>query len=148
MMPLNTIGKALLRLSADEFALAELSRSAAKHISSTHFATMHTAVSDSLTLCEQGMDSTTVLLGTRDMRASTLPVEVAVAAAPLLPSSFGNPSSVKVQLRAAHEALAQSWLAIKPLMTGAEALSAQAFSTSHAALAVQFGAGNGSPGIT
>ena len=132
MNQLDTLGKALFRAVSELHAAALLSRTAERAVSQAHFPAFHAAVAESVTLCENGIDSSLEMLRARDMMAAFSLAEAQSAMSLAAPAPSSDPGAAKVQLRAMHAALAELWQAVASSATGADAASATAFAADHA----------------
>ena len=147
MVALDSTGKQIFSLMATLYAGANLSRQAERSVSGAHYPAIASAILQSLDLCENAYDATMTMLRTRDMQASLNMVELASASPLMLTVPSSDPAAAKVALRALHEAAQAAWTSLGASLTGAEAISAAAFASSHGVFAGKFGVSNGSPEI-
>lgn len=147
MSQLNTLGKKIFRVIAELHAASLVSRTAERVVSQAHYAELHTAVTDSMTLCENGIDASLEMLRVRGMQTAFSMVEAQSAMSLAAPVPSSDPGAAKVQLRSMHEALAALWLSVASSATSADAASATAFAAAHAELTTRLGPNNGSPEI-
>ncbi len=147
MVPFDNLGVQLFRILSDLHALAHTAASAARSVSQDHHTALYQAIMDTEILCEQGIDSVMLSLGSRDMQASIKPAELVSSMPMALPHNVSDPTGIKVTMRAAHEALAAKWTAFANIAPAAEAMASRAFATEHAKLVATLGVHNGSPEI-
>jgi hypothetical protein len=147
MVALDTTGKKIFALMATLYAGAGLSRQAERSVSAAHYPAISLVIQQSLDLCENAFDAALTMLRTRDMQASLNMVELTSASPVALTVPSTDPAAAKVALRALHEAAQAAWTSLGSFLTGAEAISAAAFASSHGTLVSKFGVSNGSPEI-
>ncbi len=147
MIQLDALGKKIFRVISELHAASLVSRTAERSVSQPHHAALHAAVTDSLTLCENGIDASLEMLRVRNMQTAFSLAEAQSAMSLSAPVPSSDPGAAKVQLRAMHAALAGLWQAVADSATGADAASATAFAADHAELATRLGPNNGSPEI-
>lgn len=147
MTQLDAFGKKVFRVISELHATSLISRTAERVVSQAHYPALHAAVTESMALCENGIDASLEMLRIRDMQTTFSMTEAQSAMSLAAPVPSSDPGAAKVQLRSMHESLAGLWLSVASSATGADAASASAFAADHAELATRLGPNNGSPEI-